>query len=631
MLKNKKILVSGGAGVIGKSLVDKLVTQGAIVLVGDLKPRPPSWDKNIIFRQGDLNYIKKEELHSFNPEYFFHLAATFERSEENYEFWDQNFNHNVNLSHHLMSCLKDCPALKKVIFASSYLIYDPINYCSKQKPQKSRRLVESDSIYPRNLCGAAKLFHELENRFLDSFNQTKFETISARIFRVYGKNSRDVISRWVRSLINNEVISVYNPENCFDYIYADEVAEGLIKLATSNATGIVNLGRDNARSVNEVLKILKQSFPNMKSQYSQSEPIYESSQANMDKFEELTGWKPTLELEDTIPELIEYENRKENKSEISEINILVTSISKKVPLIKSLKEANKKLGNTGKIFGADTNNDIVGKFFVDEFWKMPKLDDISLRQIIDFCKKNEISCIIPTRDGELEFFARNRQELKDKNIHVMISDAEAVNNCLDKLKFFEISKKMGFPVIQTTTEIDDLSCERFVVKEQFGAGSRNIGLGLTKEETSLHAKKLHNPVFQPFIEGKEYSIDLYVNKDGKTQGIVTRTRDLIVNGESQITQTLREPSLESICSKLVEKLGLYGHVVVQVLKDNHNEIHIIECNNRFGGASSLSEKVGLDSFYWFLIETIGEDLSQYPFYRSEIEKKQIRYPKDLVL
>jgi len=317
--------------------------------------------------------------------------------------------------------------------------------------------------------------------------------------------------------------------------------------------------------------------------------------------------------------------------QFSEINILVTSISKKVPLLKSLKEANKKLGSTGKIIGADSNDESIGKFFVDKFWKMPKLEDISIRQIIDFCKKNKISCIIPTRDGELAFFAKNKQELRDNNIYVMISDAKSVNNCLDKLKFFKISRKIGFPTIQTTTEIDDLNCEKFVVKEQFGAGSRNIGLGLTKEEASLHAKKLQNPVFQPFIEGKEYSTDLYVSKDGKTHGVVTRTRDLIVNGESQITHTLREPLIESVCSKLAEKLGLYGHVVVQVLKDNHNEIHIIECNNRFGGASSLSEKVGLDSFYWFLIETLGEDLSQYQFYRSEIEKKQIRYPKDFVL
>jgi nucleoside-diphosphate-sugar epimerase len=36
-MKNKKVFVSGGAGVIGRELIPKLVKMGAIVLVGDLK------------------------------------------------------------------------------------------------------------------------------------------------------------------------------------------------------------------------------------------------------------------------------------------------------------------------------------------------------------------------------------------------------------------------------------------------------------------------------------------------------------------------------------------------------------------------------------------------------------------
>jgi len=318
-------------------------------------------------------------------------------------------------------------------------------------------------------------------------------------------------------------------------------------------------------------------------------------------------------------------------SKIPEINVLVTSISKKVSLLKSLKKANKKLGNAGKIIGADANEQIIGKHFVDIFWKMPKLQTLQIRKLIEFCKKNSISCIIPTRDGELEFFAKNKNILQKNNIQVMISNLESVKNCLDKIKFFKVTKKLGFPTIQTTKNIAVLHCKKFVVKERFGAGARNIGLELTKEEAFHHSKHLHHPIFQPYIDGREFSIDLYVGKNGKTHGTVARTRDLVVNGESQISQTIREPVLESVCSNLSEKLNLYGHIIIQALKDNNNGIHIIECNNRFGGASSLSQKVGLDSFYWFLIETLGKDLSQHPFVRSKIEKKQIRHPDDLIL
>ncbi len=55
MWKNKRVFVTGGTGVIGSSLVQYLFKQGAILFVGDLKPRPMSWHKNILYRQGDLN------------------------------------------------------------------------------------------------------------------------------------------------------------------------------------------------------------------------------------------------------------------------------------------------------------------------------------------------------------------------------------------------------------------------------------------------------------------------------------------------------------------------------------------------------------------------------------------------
>src|SRR5687768_16701421 len=126
--KNKKVFISGGNGVIGNCMVKRLHEAGAILLVGDLKPRPKDWPQEIQYRQGDLNGISKAELINFSPQYYFHLAATFERSTESYEFWHENFHHNFKLSNYLMTCLKDCSELQKVIFASSYLIYNPTLY-----------------------------------------------------------------------------------------------------------------------------------------------------------------------------------------------------------------------------------------------------------------------------------------------------------------------------------------------------------------------------------------------------------------------------------------------------------------------------------------------------------------------
>lgn len=630
MWKDKRVFISGGAGVIGTYLVEKLYNLGANLYVGDLKPRPNSWPGEIRYRQGDLNYILKEELEEFAPEYFFHLAATFERSEETYDFWEENFHHNVRLSNHLMTCLKDSKTLKKVIFASSYLIYNPELYLFDQPQKQVVRLREIDPIYPRNLCGTAKLLHEIELAFLNHFIKN-YDMVCARIFRSYGKNSRDVISRWVRALLRNEKITVYNEEGMFDYIYAGDVAEGLIKLAESKATGIYNLGRDHARSIAEVIEVLKRYFPEMKIEKIAMKQKYEASQANMDLFRAHIGWSPKTDIEQAIPEIIDYE-RKHSLSEDSaeEKNILITSISKKVPLIKSVKKASIKLGQGSKVIGADINNNCIGKNFVDQFWHCPCWAKMDIENFLAYCEDNHVRYIIPTRDGELRYFAEHREYLKDRKISVMVSSMETIQTCLDKLEFYRKLTSLGYPVILTTDNIEEITAEKFVVKERFGAGANNIGLNLTKQEAREHAATLQTPIYQPYIQGKEVSADLYLELKGRTKGVILRYRELIEHGESQVTATFRDEKLERLCAEIAEKLNIYGHAVFQLFITDNGEYQIIEVNPRFGGASTLSLAVGLDSFYWFLLESDGNDLEEYSFIRPAKEKRLVRHVSDLI-
>ena len=90
-LKNKRIFISGGAGIIGRELVFKLLELNAKIFVGDLKKCPKDFAGKVKYRTGDLNTITKKELINFKPEIFFHLAATYERTYESYNFFSNNF------------------------------------------------------------------------------------------------------------------------------------------------------------------------------------------------------------------------------------------------------------------------------------------------------------------------------------------------------------------------------------------------------------------------------------------------------------------------------------------------------------------------------------------------------------
>ena len=629
-LKNKKIFISGGSGVIGREIVPLLIEEGAELMVGDLQFKPNEFSSKIHYRQGDLNYLSQKEIDLFNPEIFIHLAATFERSTESYEHWEENFWHNIRLSHHLMSLIRNVPNIKRVVNASSYLIYDKSLYQFKKSKNKPIKLKESDPINPRNLTGLAKLAHEIEHDFLALFKSEKFTSISARIYRGYGKNSRDVISRWVRDLINNKEITVYNKEGIFDYMYAEDTAKGLIHLSKIKNTGVVNLGTGRSRKVEDIIDILKIYFPELKAKYiNKPGEFIEASEADTTKLKQIIGWLPERFLEDTIPELIDFE-KKLIKSEISYGNVLITSASKKIPLIQSVNESVSKVNDKIKVFSGDIDNNCLAKFFTDDFLLMPRLEKIKITDLISLCKEREISLIIPTRDGELEFFAKNKKILFKNNINVMVSDEHSIINCIDKLKFSQIDSIKEY-TIPTFEKIELTNFNKFVVKERFGAGSFSIGVNLSRNDAIRHSMTLNHPIFQPYIVGKEISVDAYVDKNKNVKGLIMRRRNYIINGESQITTTFNNASLEKKFANIIKKLNLYGHVILQAFIDENNKIYLIECNARFGGASTLSIKSGLDSFYWTYLEAHNIDISNYSFIKSNETIKQIRYPRDLYI
>lgn len=319
-------------------------------------------------------------------------------------------------------------------------------------------------------------------------------------------------------------------------------------------------------------------------------------------------------------------------SKVGITHILVSSISGKVSLVEIIRSSIEKQNLNLYVVGADSNRKALARHFVDQFWHMPLLDNLPVADLITYCKENDIQIIFPTREEELAYFAKHRDTLERENVFVMVSSVDALEKVQDKLLFYEYLIGKNYPAILTTTLIDKLEnkTQHFVVKERFGAGSRGLHLNVTGETAIAAAKQLKEPIFQPFVDGTEYSIDVYVSKDGKAKGAVVRERVVVIDGESKVTRTVKNVQLEQLGKNLAEDLHLRGHVMFQVIIDHNEQVHIVECNPRFGGASTLSVAAGLHSFSWFILEAQGKSLDEYPFKRSERELTQVRYEKDLI-
>ena len=273
-----KCFVSGGAGVIGRELVSRLLHNGHMVVVGDLQPKPVEFPHTLEYIHGDLNQL----CFGVECDVFFHLAATFDRLAEGPNHWEENYRHNVGLSHHLLNVIQ----AKRIVFASSYLI-EPV---------------------PRNLTGAAKLYTECELEFLHKHQGQ--DSVSARIYRSYGCGSRDVISRWIRAALKGEMISVYNEQTAFDFIYAGDVAEALVRLGESRVTGIIPVGTGAPRMVMDVVTILRMMFPKLSIGWMPDQHALEVSCCHVDQMKKHLGWLPPTTLEVGIQRIIDYEKKR---------------------------------------------------------------------------------------------------------------------------------------------------------------------------------------------------------------------------------------------------------------------------------------------------------------------------------
>jgi carbamoyl-phosphate synthase large subunit len=302
-----KFFVTGGAGVIGQELVEEILSQGHEVLVGDLKPQPKNFLGRVDYLQMDLNDLTLEELERRKPNFLIHLAATFERSVETRNFWNENFHNNVRLSHHITTLATQLSSLERLVFASSYLVYDPSSYIFEQPQSASTRLSVGSPILPRNLVGAAKLFHERELEFLSGFLQPNLDIVSARIYRGFGKGSRDVISRWARLALIGQPLAAHNLEGRFDYIFARDSASALLALATSSARGIFDVGTGQSHSVRDVLDLLSLEIPSIRIDLQEDVSTYESSCADISRISSLTGWKPKVSLAEGVRAVVMHE------------------------------------------------------------------------------------------------------------------------------------------------------------------------------------------------------------------------------------------------------------------------------------------------------------------------------------
>lgn len=312
------------------------------------------------------------------------------------------------------------------------------------------------------------------------------------------------------------------------------------------------------------------------------------------------------------------------------MNVLITSASRKVSLVRAFQQALTQEGE-GKVIAVDISPLAPALYFADEHYLVPPSNDPEfLTTILNLCKKLSIRLLIPTRDEELSFFAEHKDEFADVDTFVMVSDTNVVKVCQDKKLFIEFCQEKGF-AIPESYNYSDLGYVDFplFIKPRYGKGGRQAVCVNSKEELEIILKQMPEAIIQEFIQAPEYTVDLFADFTGEVISVVPRERVHVFGGESFVSKTANNPLLIQETIRLARELRLIGHNTIQCFLDK-GIVKFIEVNPRFGGAAHLGFAAGAFTPL-FLIKLLKGEKLKPMIGEFKDNYVMLRYTEDLFL
>ena len=322
-----------------------------------------------------------------------------------------------------------------------------------------------------------------------------------------------------------------------------------------------------------------------------------------------------------------------DKNRLMEVNVLITSVSRKVWLVKAFKNALRQEGIDGKVVSVDINPLSAGLYVSDKhYFVTPSSDENFIPAILEICKKENIKLIIPTRDGELLFFAKNKEKFEKQGIYVMVSNREVIEISNDKYRFYEFLTRnnIGTPKTYLPFQFNFTSAQYpLLVKSRYGSGGKSIFKVENEKELKFFIEYVPNPVIEGFVNGKEYTVDLFSDFNGKVLTVVPRERIETFCGESYKGRTVKDTQIIEHAKNLTEKLETIGHITIQCIK-NDNGIKFIEVNPRFGGGAFLGIKSGANTPLFLIRLLLGKKVRpQIGEFKESVV--MLRYTKDIFI
>ena len=294
------------------------------------------------------------------------------------------------------------------------------------------------------------------------------------------------------------------------------------------------------------------------------------------------------------------------------MKILFTSVGRRVELMQAFRKAAEELKADLTIIGADITSTAPALFFCDEARIVCKIKEPEyIPQLLKICEEESVDCLIPTIDTDLLLLAENKEKFESIGTKVLISAPEKIKKCRDKRYTADYFLSLG---LKSPVPVDDV--EKYnsgypaFIKPKDGSSSIDAYRVNCEEDLKVYAQKIKDYIIQPFISGREFTIDIFCDYEGNPVFITPRERLAVRAGEVLKTKICQDNQMIEEMKTLIADYKPCGQVTVQLIQDETTgDNYYIEINPRFGGGAPLSIKAGADSAKAVLRMLKGEKLS----------------------
>lgn len=291
--------------------------------------------------------------------------------------------------------------------------------------------------------------------------------------------------------------------------------------------------------------------------------------------------------------------------------------------IKSLRRA----GFSGKIVTTDANPLSAGFLLADSYCIVPEASSPAfIEEALALLEREQIAVILPSSGFDIEPYSRNKQRIEAVGTRLAFSDYSVVVLCHDKLKLFEtIGRQFEMGWFTAMPEEASFPC---FVKPRRGKGSRGVYHCVDREELMYALAAGPEMVIQEFFPGREYTIDVLSDMDGKALIAVPRERLETKAGISSKGRIIKNTLIQQQCMKIAEYIGLKGPSCFQMKEDKNGIPRLQEINPRLGGGTIFATLAGINIPYYAVLLCLGRPCTIPAEFR---EITIVRYYEEVVL